>query len=74
MPTAVSTCQTCTVSEVLLLLQIEELRAEFQHENEEMLEAIRQLSWEVSRQTLIINSYVPREYQVRSEMTSTLLC
>lgn len=39
------------------------MRAEFQRENEEMLETIRQLSREVKLQALIIDSYIPKEYQ-----------
>lgn len=44
--------------------QVAELREEFQRENEELLEAIRQLSREVSLQTLLMNSFIPQEYQV----------
>jgi len=40
------------------------LRTEFQSENEEMLETIRELSREVKLQNLIINNFVPAEYQV----------
>lgn len=44
--------------------QIADLRTEFQSENEEMLETIRELSREVKLQNLIINNFVPAEYQV----------
>ena len=43
--------------------QIADMRAEFQHENEEMLETIRQLSREVKLQALVIDSSIPKEYQ-----------
>ena len=43
--------------------QIADMRAEFQRENQEMLETIRQLSREVKLQALIIDSYIPKEYQ-----------
>ncbi len=46
-----------------LLSQIADMRAEFQRENEEMLETIRQLSREVKLQALVIDSYIPKEYQ-----------
>lgn len=39
------------------------MKAEYQQENEEMLDTIRQLSREVKLQMLIINSYIPKEYQ-----------
>ena len=39
------------------------MKAEYQRENEEMLDTIRQLSREVKLQMLIINSYIPKEYQ-----------
>lgn len=39
------------------------MKAEYQRENEEMLDAIRQLSREVKLQALVIDSYIPKEYQ-----------
>ena len=39
------------------------MKAANQRENEEMLDTIRQLSREVKLQTLIIDSYIPKEYQ-----------
>ena len=47
-----------------MLLQIAELRAEFQAENEDLLDSIRQLSKEIQFKMLIINQYIPTEYQV----------
>ena len=46
------------------LSQIADLRAEFQRENEEMLDTIRQLNREAKLQMVIIDSFIPKEYQV----------
>ncbi|XP_065886082.1 kinesin-II 85 kDa subunit-like [Dysidea avara] len=43
--------------------EIAELRAEFQAENEDLLDSIRQLSKEIQFKMLIINQYIPAEYQ-----------
>ena len=43
--------------------QIADMRAEFQRENREMLETIRQLSGEVQLKALVIDSFIPQEYQ-----------
>ena len=44
----------------------------FREENEDMLEMVRELSREVKLQNLIINNYVPKEYQVyRVAMVTT---
>ena len=42
------------------------MRAEYQRENEEVLENIRQLAKEVKLYTLYINYFIPSEYQVNS--------
>ena len=39
------------------------MKAEYQRENEEMLDTIRQLSREVKLQTLVIDSCIPKDYQ-----------
>lgn len=43
------------------------MKAEAQRENEEMLAMIRELNKEVKLQTLVINSYIPQEYQEQLE-------
>lgn len=48
----------------IVFLQIAELRAEFQAENEDLLDSIRQLSKEIQFKMLTINQYIPAEYQV----------
>lgn len=57
----------CRILPLVYVLQIADMRAEFQQENEEMLETIRQLSREVKLQSLIIDSYIPQEYQSQLE-------
>ena len=52
------------VRSCFVLPQIAELRAEYQQSNEEMLEAIRELSRELKLQTLLLDSYIPEEFQV----------
>ena len=52
------------VSYYLSPCEVGDLRAEFQQENEELLEAVRQLSREVALQTLLMDSFIPPEYQV----------
>lgn len=48
-----------------LFLQKNDLEAEHQREMEGLLESVRQLSRELSLQMLIIDSFVPSQYQVR---------
>ena len=48
-------------------MQIADLKAEAQRENEEMLAMIRELDKEVKLQTLVINNYIPQEYQEKME-------
>lgn len=48
--------------------EIAEMRADFQQENEEILETIRELSREVKLQTLIMDSYIPPDYQEQLEL------
>ncbi len=43
------------------------MKSEAQQENEEMLDMIRELNKEVKLQTLVINSYVPQEFQEKLE-------
>lgn len=43
--------------------EIAELRTEFQAENEDLMDSIRQLSKEIQYKLLIINQYIPAEYQ-----------
>ena len=47
--------------------QIADMKAEAQQEKEEMLAMIRAVKNEVKLQTLIINSYIPHEYQEQLE-------
>lgn len=47
----------------VLVLQIADMKAESQRENEDLLDMIRELSKEVKLQTLVINTNVPPEYQ-----------
>lgn len=47
--------------------QIAEMKAESQHENEQILDMIRELNKEVKLQTLVINGYIPQEYQEKLE-------
>ena len=43
------------------------MKAESQRENEQMLDMIRELNKEVKLQTLVINGYIPQEYQEQLE-------
>lgn len=43
------------------------MKAEAQRENEDMLTMIRELNKEVKLQTLVIDSYIPKEYQEQLE-------
>ncbi len=43
------------------------MKAEAQRENEEMLDMIRELKKEVKLKALVINSYIPQEYQEQME-------
>ena len=40
------------------------MKAEFQRENEDTLESIRQTSRELKLQLMTINQFIPKEYQV----------
>ena len=44
-------------------MQVSDMQAEFQQENEQLLETVRELEREVKLQQLIMNSYIPEEYQ-----------
>ncbi len=46
------------------------MRAEFQQENESMLEAIRELNKELKLQSLIMDRYIPEDYQTQLEAHS----
>ncbi len=47
------------------------MRAESQQENESMLEAIRELNKELQLQSLIMDRYIPEDYQTQLEAHST---
>lgn len=53
----------CMSVSIVMLLQIADMKAESQRENEDLLATIRELSKEVKLQTLIINTNIPAEYQ-----------
>lgn len=44
-------------------IQLADMKAEFQRENEDTLESIRQTSRELKLQLMIINHFIPKEYQ-----------
>ena len=48
-------------------LQVSDMKAEAQRENEEMLDMIRVLNKDVKLQAMIMDSYIPQEYQERME-------
>lgn len=50
-----------------MVFQIADMKAEAQRENEEMLAMIRELNKEVKLQTLVIDGYIPQEYQEKLE-------
>ncbi|XP_064404188.1 kinesin-like protein KIF3A isoform X2 [Halichondria panicea] len=51
--------------------EIADMRAESQQENESMLEAIRELNKELQLQSLIMDRYIPEDYQTQLEAHST---
>ena len=69
-------CKLCmiivysSIIRVPVCLQIADMQAEFQQENEQLLETIRELEREVNLQQLIMNSYIPEEYQKQLESYS----
>lgn len=54
------------ISDVLFLLQITDIQQEHQREMEGLLENVRQLSRELRQQILVIDQFIPQEYQVNT--------
>ena len=49
--------------------QLAEMRAEYQRENEDILDNIRQIAKEVQLQALVMDHFIPLEYQVTKQHT-----
>lgn len=64
-----SPCLPSTLLTPLPPPQLAEMRAEYQRENEDILDNIRQIAKEVQLQALVMDHFIPLEYQVTKQHT-----